>query len=83
MAHASKNHNGFTDLSGFQNAWMEAWATSIQHSFQCWRHLFELQSNFLKHAQQHHRDHIEIASGASFLDRYGKRAHDIDPERDV
>lgn len=83
MAHANKNHNAFTDFSGFQNAWMEAWASSVQHAFQCWGHMFELQANFLKHAQEHHRSHIEIASGASFLDRYGRRAHDIDPERDV
>lgn len=83
MAHANKNHNAFTDLSGLQTAWMEAWANSVEHAFVCWRHMFELQANFLRHAQEHHRSHIEIASGASFLDRYGKRAHDIDPERDI
>lgn len=83
MANGFKDLGGFKDFSGLQNVWMEAWMASAQHMFQCWRHMFELQQNFLKHAQQHHRDHVEIASGASFLDRYGKRAHDIDPERDV
>ncbi len=71
------------NLNDLQSAWLTAWSTSAQHVFQCWRHMFELQQNFLKHAHQHHRDHVEIASGASFLDRYGKRARDIDPERDV
>lgn len=75
--------NSYKDFSTVHAAWLEMWATSAQHMFQCWRHMFELQQNFLKQAQEHHRSHIEIASGASFLDRYGKRAHDIDPERDV
>jgi anti-sigma regulatory factor (Ser/Thr protein kinase) len=75
--------NPYKDLSSFQAAWMEAWANSVQHAFQCWRHMFELQQNFLQHAEKHHRSHIEIASGASFMDRYGRRSHDIDPERDV
>lgn len=77
------NPNPYKDLNALQSAWMEAWSTSFQHVFQCWRHMFELQQNFLKHAQEHQRSHIEIASGASFLDRYGRRSHDIDPERDV
>ncbi|HLO75087.1 MAG TPA: hypothetical protein VK196_01365 [Magnetospirillum sp.] len=75
--------NPYRSITDLQTAWLEAWTNSAQHVFQCWSHMFELQQNFLKHAQQHHRDHVEIARGASFLDKYGKRAHDIDPERDV
>lgn len=75
--------NPYKDLNSLQSAWLEAWSMSFQNVFQCWRHMFDLQQNFLKHAEQHHRAHVEIARGASFLDHYGKRAHDIDPERDV
>lgn len=83
MANATRDHNAFTNVSGLQNMWMEAWTNAVQHTFHCWGHMFELQASFLKHAQGHHRNHVEIARGASFLDHYGKRAHDIDPERDV
>lgn len=75
--------NPYKNLTDLQTAWLSAWTVSAQQVFQCWSHLFELQQSFLKNAQQHQRSHIEIASGPSFLDRYGRRAHDIDPERDV
>lgn len=73
----------YKDLTAMQTAWMQAWANSAQHMFQCWQHVFSMQQSFLKHAEIHHRDHVEIARGASFTDKYGKRSHDIDPERDV
>lgn len=76
--------NPYKDFTDLQSVWLEAWASSAQHVFQCWNHLFALQQHFLQHAQEtHHRNHVEIASGPSFLDHYGRRAHDIDPERDV
>lgn len=77
MADPYKN---FTEI---QTAWLQAWANSVQSMFQCWRHMYDVQQTFLKHVEKHHRDHLEIASGASFLDKYGKRSHDIDPERDL
>lgn len=73
-------YKGLTDL---QTVWLEAWATSAQHVFQCWRHMAEIQHGLFKHAEQHGRRTIQIATGASFLDKYGRRSHDIDPERDV
>ncbi|HTH15955.1 MAG TPA: hypothetical protein VL974_04820 [Magnetospirillum sp.] len=73
-------YKGFNDL---QTAWLEAWASSAQHVFQYWAHVYEMQQHFMHHPQQHHRGHVEIACGPSFLDKYGRRAHDIDPERDV
>lgn len=75
--------NPYQDLTDLQTAWLAAWANSAQHMMQCWRHVFELQQNFIQNAQQHHRNHIEIACGPSFLDKYGRRSHDIDPERDL
>jgi hypothetical protein len=73
----------YKDLSELQHAWLQAWANSVQHALECWQHVFDLQQNFVRNAQEQHRNHIEIACGPSFLDKYGKRAHDIDPERDV
>ncbi|MBC7951886.1 MAG: hypothetical protein H7Z12_08745 [Rhodospirillaceae bacterium] len=73
----------YKNLSAMQTAWMQAWANSAQQMFQCWQHVFNMQQGFLKHADIHHREHVEIASGASLTDKYGKRSHDIDPERDV
>jgi hypothetical protein len=77
------NPNPYKNITDLQTAWMEAWAQSVRNAFQCWCHMFEMQQGFLKHVEKHHRDHIEIACGASFLDKYGRRAHDIDPEHDV
>lgn len=75
--------NPYKDIGDLQAAWLSAWTVSAQQVFQCWRHMFELQQSVLKQTAEHQRDHIEIATGASFLDRYGKRSHDIDPEKDV
>lgn len=75
--------NPYKNLNNLQSAWLSAWSVSAQQVFQCWCHLFELQKTFVTHAQEHQRNHVEIACGASFLDHYGRRAHDIDPERDV
>ncbi|CAA7621441.1 conserved hypothetical protein [Magnetospirillum sp. LM-5] len=71
------------DLNAFQAAWFQAWATASRQSLEMWKHLFEAQHRMLHQVSKYHRDHVEIATGASFTDKYGKRAHDIDPERDV
>jgi hypothetical protein len=76
-------NNPYKSLNDLQTVWLDSWTAAFQHMFHCWQHMAELQQNFLRQAHQHHRDHIEIACGASFLDKYGRRAHDIDPERDV
>ncbi|MGE5537582.1 MAG: hypothetical protein ACM33T_00320 [Solirubrobacterales bacterium] len=69
-------------MAEFQKAWMEAWSNATRQTFELWRHMFELQHHFI-HRATHHRSHVEISDGPSFTDKYGKRSHDIDPERDV
>lgn len=71
---------GFTE---FQTAWLKAWMHSMQSMGTLFQHTLDMQQKFLSHAVKHHRDHVEIARGPAFTDKYGKRAHDIDPERDV
>lgn len=70
------------NLNEYQAAWIQAWMAVTRHAVDMWRHMVEMQQTLLVHAARH-RDHVEIASGPSFTDKYGKRAHDIDPERDV
>lgn len=71
------------NIAEYQTAWVQAWMAGTRHAFEMWRHMLDLQQSFLAQAARQHRDHVEIASGPSFTDKYGKRAHDIDPERDV
>lgn len=71
---------GFTE---FQAAWLKAWAHSAQNMTAMLAHMVDMQQKFLSHAAKYHRDHVEIATGPSLTDKYGKRSHDIDPERDV
>ncbi|CAA7612693.1 hypothetical protein [Magnetospirillum sp. UT-4] len=70
-------------LNSAQLAWMEAWNAGLSQTLQLWRHLFDLQQQFLCQAAKHQRSHVEIARGPALTEKYGKRAHDIDPERDV
>ncbi len=71
------------DFGQFQTAWMQAWVAASRQGLEMWKHMFDMQHKMLRQVGQYHRDHVEIATGASFTDKYGKRAHDIDPERDV
>jgi len=48
-----------------------------------WVRMFATQMQALGIAQPDRRTHDEIARGASLTDHYGRREHDIDPERDV
>lgn len=78
------NKNAQYDFTELQRAWLEAWANGARSMIEGWRHIFEMQQKFLTSAaEQHHRYRTEISDGPSFTDKYGKRAHDIDPERDV
>lgn len=70
-------------VTDMQRAWMDAWAVQSQAAVTLWTHLLDMQQSFFKHASAHHRTHVELPDGPSFTDKYGKRAHDIDPERDV
>lgn len=73
----------FKAIAEFQNAWFKAWLNSTQSVGGMFQHFLEMQQKMFTHAVKYQRDHIEIATGPSLTDKYGKRAHDIDPERDV
>jgi hypothetical protein len=73
-------HNNIFDV---QLAALELSAIAFTRSAQFWMHLGEAQAHMLGHHPDERRTHVEIAHGASFNDRYGKRLHDIDPEHDV
>lgn len=73
----------FKAITELQNAWFKAWLNSTQSMGHLAQHLLEMQQKMFSHAVKYQRDHIEIATGPSLTDKYGKRAHDIDPERDV
>jgi hypothetical protein len=72
----------FKALVEMQTAMVAAWSNSARQCFQYWRHWVEVQDHFI-HKSLPQRSHVEIAKGPSFTDKYGKRAHDIDPEKDV
>ncbi len=60
---------------------LEGWAKSVGCVLNYWRHCLDLQGRFLREMPR--RCQAEIATGPSLTDKYGRRAHDIDPERDV
>jgi hypothetical protein len=66
-----------------QNAWFSAMSSAAQSMLKMYSHFLEMQTKFMANAAAHHRDHVEIARGPALTDKYGKRAHDIDPEHDV
>lgn len=74
-------------MAEYQQAWIQAWTNGSKHCFDMWQRMIDLQQQMVEKAMQqaaaHHRTHVEISDGPSFTDKYGKRAHDIDPERDV
>lgn len=65
---------------------MVAWQTMTVAMTQVgdfWVRMFATQMQALGMAQPDRRTHNEIAHGASLTGHYGRREHDIDPERDV
>ena len=66
-----------------QLAAVETMTAAFGQTIEFWNRLFELQMGHFGTAPQERRTHAEIAHGASLTDHYGKREHDIDPERDV
>lgn len=70
-------------LNEMQAACFRACVAMCRHNLEMWRHMVDLQHKFLHHAVEQHRSRVEIATGPSLTDKYGRRAHDIDPERDV
>ncbi len=70
-------------LFALQKAMLDGWMTSSNQIMQHWQRVFELQENLLHQTTRFVRNHVEIDDGPSFTGKYGKRHHDIDPERDV
>jgi len=68
-------------MSTLQNGYLEGCCRVVQLQLGYWRHCFDVQSRFMREPRQ--RQKVELAQGPSLTDHYGKRAHDIDPERDV
>lgn len=64
-----------------QAASIEGWARSAQCVLNYWSHCIDMQHRFLQ--PPHQRCQTQIATGPSLTEKYGKRSHDIDPERDV
>lgn len=74
--------NPFSAAMTVQSAMIEAWMKAAGAGTECWRQWFTMQQNLLKELP-YNRWHTIVPNGASFLDGYGRRTHDIDPERDV
>lgn len=62
---------------------LQTMTVAMTQAFEFWLRLFEIQMRALGATQPDRRTHDEIAHGASLTDHYGRREHDIDPERDV
>ena len=73
----------FKAFSELQTAWFKSWLSATQSFGVVVQHMLDMQHKMLRHAVKYQRDHVEIATGPALTDKYGKRAHDIDPERDV
>ncbi len=58
-------------------------ALNCERAMECWTRGFGAQMHVLGLGPDDRRSRVEIAHGASFLDHYGKRTGDIDPEHDV
>ena len=65
-----------------QSAMLEGWFRTAHSMTECWRRSCDAQL-FLLNSAGRHRSQAEIPSGPSLTDKYGRRCHDIDPERDV
>jgi len=68
-------------MTAVQANCLRGWFNAIQQTTAYWQHCFAFQAKFL-HSDVR-RIGAEPTHGASLTDGYGKRSHDIDPERDV
>ena len=74
--------NPFSAALSFQTSMIEAWIKAAGTGSEFWRQWFTMQQDLLKELP-FNRCNTIIPKGASFLDGYGRRCHDIDPEHDV
>jgi hypothetical protein len=73
----------FKQMLNMQAAMLQGWTKAAQQVLLYWEHMADLQEKLVHTPADKQRNHVEIASGPSLTDKYGKRSHDIDPERDV
>lgn len=62
---------------------VQTMSAAFAQALEFWSRMFEVQMGSLRVAAGDRRTHAEIAKGPALTDHYGKREHDIDPERDV
>lgn len=62
---------------------LQTMTVAMKETFEFWRRLLEVQMRAPGAPHPDRRTHDEIAQGATLTDHYGRRGHDIDPERDV
>lgn len=56
---------------------------AMAQAVEFWARMFDAQMGAVGALRRDRRTHDEIARGASLTDHYGRREHDIDPERDL
>lgn len=62
---------------------LQTMTVAMTEAFEFWRSLLEVQMRASGSPHPDRRTHDEIAQGATLTEHYGRREHDIDPERDV
>ena len=62
---------------------LQTMTMAVTQAFEFWLRMLDTQMRALGVPTAERRTHDEIAHGASLTDHYGRREHDIDPERDV
>jgi len=72
--------NHFEAMFRVQLAMCEGWAKLFKDSFVAYENLLDQQAKILNHPSYPRLSDM-IPTGASLLDHYGKRAHDVDVER--
>lgn len=72
--------NQFETMLKLQMAMYQGWAKLMQDSMLSYQRLWEQQAKLFQHPS-YFRFHDIVPMGASLLDHYGKRSHDVDVER--
>ncbi len=75
--------NLFKAWLAYQTAVVDGWTGMWRLGLCSWERYAALQMELLNGGAPPRRQGDRCPSGASFTDGYGRRVHDIDPERDV
>ncbi len=73
----------FRTVLALNQALLESWLNSSALMMRVWEQTLGLHEHLIHQADEIVRCRFEIDDGPSFIGKYGKRHHDIDPERDV